>query len=139
MRPPSFYLTADILLIVGNEVMLVQRKHDPFQSQWALPGGFVDPDERIPHAAQRELEEETGVSGIDLKEFGTYGDPGRDPRGRTVSVVYWQRLPQKPRSVAGDDAADCRWFPIDQLPPLAFDHSLIVQDARKRLHELVSR
>ncbi len=139
MRQPSFYLTADTLLIVGNEVMLVQRKHDPFVGQWALPGGFVDPDEKVPDAARRELQEETGVTGVDLKQFGTYGDPGRDPRGRTVSVVYWQRLPHKPNSVAGDDAADCRWFPLDKLPPLAFDHSRILEDARERLHELVAR
>ena len=139
MRQPSFYLTADTLLIVGNEVMLVQRKHDPFAGQWALPGGFVDPEERIPDAAKRELQEETGVTGIDLQEFGTYGDPGRDPRGRTVSVVYWRSLPQKPHTVAGDDAADCRWFPLDQLPPLAFDHSRILEDARNRLREPATR
>jgi 8-oxo-dGTP diphosphatase len=139
MRQPSFYLTADTLLVVGNEVMLVQRKHDPFVGQWGLPGGFVEPDERIPDAAKRELQEETGVAGIELQQFGTYGDPGRDPRGRTVSVVYWQRLAQKPPCVAGDDAADCRWFPIDQLPRLAFDHSRILEDARKRLHELATR
>lgn len=133
---PQFYLTADALLVVGNEVLLIQRKHGPFEGHWALPGGFVEVGERIPDAAHRELQEETGISGFVMKEFGTYGDPGRDPRGRVVSVIYWIRLPEKPRSTAGDDAADARWYSFDQLPQLAFDHAQILAEARRRLPEL---
>ena len=132
-RTPYFYLTADALLIAGTEVLLIRRKHEPFQGKWALPGGFVDPEERIPDAAVRELNEETGITRIALREFGTYGDPGRDPRGRVVCVVYWAVLSEKPSAVAGDDAAECRWFDLNQLPELAFDHARILQDARHRL------
>ena len=132
-RTPYFYLTADALLIAKNEVLLIRRKNDPFSGSWALPGGFVDPDEKIPDAAMRELQEETGIAGIPLREFGTYGDPGRDPRGRVVCVVYWAVLDQKPEATAGDDAADCRWFDLDRLPDLAFDHARILADARQRL------
>ena len=93
----------------------------------------MDADEKIPDAAIREMQEETGITGIPLREFGTYGDPGRDPRGRVVCVVYWAVLDQKPEATAGDDAADCRWFDLDQLPDLAFDHARILADARQKL------
>ena len=132
-RTPHFYLAADSLLIVGREVLLIQRKNEPFQGKWALPGGFVDPEEKIPDAAKRELLEETGITGIRLEEFGTYGDPGRDPRGRVVGVVYWAILPERPEAVAGDDAAKCQWFPLEGLPEMAFDHARILEDARRRL------
>jgi 8-oxo-dGTP diphosphatase len=135
-REPTAYLVADTLLIVGDEVLLVQRKHEPFQGKWGLPGGFVDPDEKVLDAANRELEEETGISNLNLKQFATYGDPGRDPRGRVASVVHWVRLSEKPQARAGDDAADARWYHINYLPPLAFDHARILEDARSRLAEL---
>ena len=130
---PHFYLAADALLIVGREVLLVQRKNEPFQGKWCLPGGFVELDEKIEDAAHRELYEETGVSGIALQQFGTYGNPGRDPRGRVVGVVYWSILDSKPETTAGDDAANCRWFSIDQLPEMAFDHAMILREAKARL------
>jgi len=136
MNRSTCLLTVDTLVVVGNEVLLVKRKNDPFQGKWALPGGFVEPDEKVSRAAERELEEETGVRAGSLRQFGTYGDPGRDPRGRTVSVVHWIRLSQKPKAVAADDAADCGWFAIDRLPDMAFDHATILEDARKRLPEL---
>jgi 8-oxo-dGTP diphosphatase len=128
-------LTADAVLIVGNEVLLVQRKHDPFQGKWALPGGFVDPEEKVLDAAQRELREETGVAKVTLEQFGAYGDPGRDPRGRTVSFVYWSLLDTKPPATAADDAADCGWFALNQLPDMAFDHATILGDVRARLQQ----
>jgi 8-oxo-dGTP diphosphatase len=133
MKRPTCYLTADAILIVGNDVLLVQRKHDPFQGKWALPGGFVDEDEKTLDAAKRELQEETGVENISLTQFGAYGDPGRDPRGRVVSVVYWSLLEKQPETSAADDAADCKWFDLNDLPDLAFDHAQILADVRNRL------
>lgn len=126
-------LTADAILIAGNEVLLVQRKHEPFQGKWCIPGGFVDPDEKVLEAARRELQEETGVENISLTQFGAYGDPGRDPRGRTVSFVYWCLLDTKPSATAADDAADCNWFDLNALPEMAFDHGQILADVRTRL------
>jgi 8-oxo-dGTP diphosphatase len=133
MKRPSCYLTADSVLIVGNEVLLVQRKHEPFQGKWGLPGGFVDAEEKVLDGARRELQEETGVEGVSLTQFGAYGDPGRDPRGRTVSFVYWSMMEKKPAAKAADDAADCAWFDLNQLPEMAFDHAQILADVRSRL------
>src|SRR5688572_16324218 len=115
MNHPPCYLTADAILIVSNDVLLVQRKHDPFRGKWGLPGGFVDEGEKVLDAAKRELQEETGVENISLAQFGAYGDPGRDPRGRIVSIVYWSLLEKKPDATAADDAADCNWFDLNQL------------------------
>jgi 8-oxo-dGTP diphosphatase len=135
-REHNCYLAADSLVFVGNEVLLVQRKNDPFRGRWAVPGGFVDLEERLEAAARRELEEETGINGIPLRFFGAYGEPGRDPRGRTITFIYWTRLPEKPEAKAADDAADCRWFDLDHLPELAFDHNQILKDAVLRMKEL---
>ena len=134
MREPQFYLAADSLLIVNEtEVLLIRRKNEPFQGKWALPGGFVEMDETIEAGAERELWEETGIRGVSLEQFGTYGDPGRDPRGRVVGVVYWALLTEKPKETAGDDAAEAAWFPLDALPEMAFDHDKILKDARERM------
>jgi 8-oxo-dGTP diphosphatase len=133
MKRPTCYLTADAILIVENDVLLVQRKHDPFQGKWALPGGFAGEDEKTLDAAKRELQEETGVENISLTQFGAYGDPDRDPRGRVVSVVYWSLLEKQPEARAADDAADCKWFDLNDLPDLAFDHAQILADVRNRL------
>jgi 8-oxo-dGTP diphosphatase len=126
-------LTADSVLIVDNEALLVQRKHEPFTGKWCFPGGFIEENERILDGAKRELQEETGVEGVHLVEFRTYGDPGRDPRGRTVSVVYLGFPTTKPPAKAADDAAACGWFPIDQPPSMAFDHGKILSDIREHL------
>ena len=131
--PPNCYLTADVVLIAGNETLLIRRKYEPFEGSWAFPGGFVEDNETVIDGAARELEEETGVTGVSLTQFGTYADPGRDPRGRTVAVVYWAILEMKPVSNAGDDAADCGWFPLDALPGMAFDHGTIAADVLKQL------
>jgi 8-oxo-dGTP diphosphatase len=134
MRPPQFYLAADSLLIVNQtEVLLIRRKNEPFQGKWALPGGFVELDEKIHAAADRELFEETGIQGVKTEQFGTYGDPGRDPRGRVVGVVYWALLTEKPQEKAGDDAAEAAWFSFDALPEMAFDHDHILAEAKKRM------
>ena len=134
-REHNCFFTADALLINKNEVLLVRRKNDPFRGKWCVPGGFVDPDEKVEHAAARELEEETGISGIALEFFGLYSDPGRDPRGRTVTGVFWALLSEKPAAKAGDDAAECGWFPLDDPPEMAFDHIKILEDARARMRK----
>ncbi len=127
-------LAVDMLLLRqgqgGLEVLLIQRGHPPFEGRWALPGGFVEENEPLLHAAQRELHEETGLEGIALRQFAAFGDPGRDPRGWMVSVVYWAWLGTTTLPVtAGDDAAAARWWPLEALPPLAFDHADILATA----------
>lgn len=110
------------------EVLLIERKNPPFQGTWALPGGFVEMDETLEEAVARELEEETGVRGVHLEQFHTFGDPGRDPRGRSISTAYWALVDSAACEVrADDDAADVRWFPAAALPELAFDHRVIVE------------
>ena len=115
-------------------ILLVQRGHDPFAGRWALPGGFVDEDEDLADAAARELKEETCAEGVPLVQCGAYGTPGRDPRGHTITVVYAAALDAVPAGVrAADDAADAQWFPVDDLPALAFDHDQIIADCCERM------
>lgn len=135
---PHPALTVDIVLLrdgeFGTEVLLIERGHPPFAGHWALPGGFVDENEPLHAAARRELAEETGVTDVTLRQLATFGDPGRDPRGWTVSVVFWTNLEQHvPIVRAGDDAADARWWPLDAPPPLAFDHGDILNEVREAL------
>ena len=115
------------------QVLLIQRKHSPFEGMWALPGGFVEMDEDLDEAAARELEEETGLKNIVLKQLHTFGAPNRDPRHRTVSVVFFGWLTDMQQAVAGDDAQNLNWFDIDHLPDLAFDHEKIMQLALQTL------
>ena len=113
---------------VRYALLLVQRGQEPFAGHWALPGGFVDYGEDIEAAVHREVQEETGLTGLPLRQFRTFGAPGRDPRGHTVSVVYVAELVgEPPRVTGGDDAAAAAWFDVDELPPLAFDHDQIVR------------
>lgn len=132
---PRAAVTADIALFAGPDadrrILLVRRAFDPFAGSWALPGGFVDEGERVEDAARRELAEETGVAWDGpFHMVGGYGDPGRDPRGWTVSVVFTEWIGEVPLRVdAGDDAAEAAWHDLDDLPPLAFDHGAVVADA----------
>lgn len=129
-------LTVDgVVLVRGAEgppghplsVLLVERGRDPFQGQYALPGGFVDYGEDIVDAIDREIAEETGLTGLPFRQFRTFGSPGRDPRGHTVSVVYVAILQgEAPPVVGGDDAASADWFDVSELPDLAFDHAHIL-------------
>lgn len=91
-----------------------------------MPGGFLDMEETLDAAATRELEEETGLAGIPLKQFYTFGDPGRDPRGRSISVAFYGFIPLPTPLGAADDAAEAAWFPVSDLPPVAFDHDKII-------------
>jgi 8-oxo-dGTP diphosphatase len=134
---PRPALTVDILLFHrrGNrvEVLLIKRGREPFKGLWAFPGGFVDKDESLEDAAARELLEETGLSGIDLEQIGAFGDPGRDPRGHTVSVAFAAMLDHRIQASAADDAADAAWHSALRPPKLAFDHKEILSVALKRM------
>jgi 8-oxo-dGTP diphosphatase len=138
---PRPALTVDVVLATREarpRVLLIKRKHDPFAGKWALPGGFVDENEKPADAARRELAEETGLRVEDLEQLHTAGDPGRDPRGWTVSVVFLARVDaDEVKPVAGDDAAEADWFPLDELPALAFDHAMLLLRAKVRLADRV--
>lgn len=129
--------TADaVILAPGPAVLLIQRRWDPFEGQWALPGGHLDDGETSLNAAARELTEETGiVVPVDaLHEVGVYDAPGRDSRGDFRTTAYAVMLPTAVTPAAADDAAAARWWPVAELPsPLAFDHDEIVADALTRL------
>lgn len=130
-------VTVDIVIVTREpdpRVLLIRRKKDPFAGTWAVPGGFVDPGETLAIAAARELREETGVTGVDLEQLAAFGDPGRDPRGWTVSVAFLARVDPGTKAAAADDAAEAGWYPLDKPPhPLAFDHDKILARARARL------
>ena len=130
--------TADVLCYRFREqtleVLLVQRKYDPFQHHWAIPGGFVEPDETIGEAAKRELEEETGLSLEQLRQFQSYGGPDRDPRGPVLTVCYVGLLrPGHASAEAASDAEDTKWHDAHDPPELAFDHERILSDANQDL------
>ncbi len=115
-------------------VLLIQRKHPPFKGQWAFPGGFVDMDEELEVAAARELMEETGLKPQGLTQLHTYGTIGRDPRGRTVSVVYIGFADaENDQPKAGDDAQNAKWFSLKEIPDLAFDHYEILKHALQKI------
>jgi 8-oxo-dGTP diphosphatase len=136
---PRPALTVDAVIFRKNdqelEVLLIQRKNYPFEGMWALPGGFVDMDETVEEAVVRELYEETGLKIEKLEQLHTFSALGRDPRGRTVSVTFFGILQEQPSQVlAGDDAMDAKWFKMNQIPHLAFDHIEAVNMALKRIN-----
>lgn len=134
-------VTVDVVLFspasaaAGWQVLLIQRKRWPYQDFWAIPGGFVEMDETLEAAALRELHEETGLTALPLEQLHTFGDPGRDPRTRVISVVYVGVLDagQTPPVQGMDDAAAARWWPLTNLPPLAFDHDAVLTRAQRWL------
>jgi len=133
-RHPRPMVTVDAVVFrrsaAGIEILLIRRGKPPFGEMYALPGGFVDMEEDLPDAAARELEEETGLKGIALSQIGAFGAPGRDPRGRNISIAFlgWARG-EGGDVRGGDDADEARWFPVADLPPLAFDHGVIMEAA----------
>ena len=129
-------LTVDAVIFSKEDqsdfILLVKRKNEPFKGKWVLPGGFVDDGESLEVAALRELEEETSLKMKALTQLKAYGDPGRDPRGHTVSVAFWGKVNKKNSEIkAASDAADVRWLDLNNLPELGFDHSQILKDALK--------
>jgi 8-oxo-dGTP diphosphatase len=135
---PRPAVTVDMVVLTREpepRVLLIRRKHDPFAGRWALPGGFIDLEETLEAGARRELREETGLEVDEIEQLHTFGDPGRDPRGRTISVVYFAFVPQTTELVrAADDAAEVSWHSLDRLPALAFDHDRILAMARQLTH-----
>ncbi|MDE0082031.1 MAG: NUDIX domain-containing protein [Gammaproteobacteria bacterium] len=139
---PPFAVTVDIAVFTirdhALQILLIQRGQEPFLGAWALPGGFVRPDEDLDRAADRELEEETGVrpGSAHLEQLGSYGDPERDPRMRTVTVAYWAICSNLPMLRGGGDAWRAELVPVEKIERgevrLAFDHELIVRDAVER-------
>ncbi|MEA5490269.1 MULTISPECIES: NUDIX hydrolase [Pseudanabaena] len=120
------------------KVMLIQRNIPPFQGQWAIPGGFVRIDETLEQAALRELQEETGIHDVYLEQLYTFGDLGRDPRDRTVTVAYYALINLVEQKIqASTDAREADWFAISKIPPLAFDHNQILQTAIARLRNKI--
>ena len=135
---PRAALTVDCVVFGFDDgelkVLLIERGLPPYTGQWALPGGFVRVDETLDEAARRELEEETGLSGVFLEQLYTYGGVDRDPRERVVSVAWYALVKLADNETrAATDAADARWFPVAALPPLAFDHADILETALARL------
>lgn len=133
---PRPAVTADVVCFAEQGgrllVLLIERNHPPFAGCWAIPGGFVEENESLEDAARRELLEETTLAGVEIEQLGAYGDPGRDPRGHTVTVAFLARLAECTAVVGSDDAARAQWFPVDELPALAFDHDRILSDALGR-------
>jgi len=135
---PHPAVTTDVVLFTIREhrlqILLIRRGGEPFKGHWALPGGFLGIDEDLEEGALRELEEETGVSGVYLEQLRTYGKPERDPRERVISVAYYALAPSERFQLqAASDAAEASWFAIGELPTLAFDHDEIIRTAHERL------
>ncbi len=132
---PHPAVTADCIALSpeGGEmhVLLVQRGREPHKGKWAFPGGFIEIDEDAATAARRELREETGVTAGQLMQLGAYTRPDRDPRERVVSIAYVAYFDKRPALTAGDDAARAQWFPIKDLPELAFDHAEMLRDVQE--------
>jgi 8-oxo-dGTP diphosphatase len=123
----------------GVSVLLVQRKYEPYKNSWALPGGFVLEKESLEEAVKRELSEETGIRVQYLEQLYSFGEPGRDPRQRIISIAYWGlvKTSQFAQLRASTDAQNAAWFNIKSLPPLAFDHRTIVQTGIERLRSKI--
>lgn len=141
-------VTTDVLIFTTDikgklELLLIKRKHSPYQGCWAIPGGFVNMDESLEEGARRELKEETSVEGVHMEQLYTFGDVGRDPRTRVISVAYMALVPKNMITVeAGDDAADAKWYGVSLQDgklefsediSLAFDHEKIITLALERL------
>ena len=131
---PRASVTADAVLFAEKEgqmyVLLIQRGNDPYKGYWAFPGGFLEMDETVAHCAERELEEETGIVLTGMQLAGVYSDVERDPRGRVITAAY-TAMTTMTEATAADDAAAAKWWPLNDLPPLAFDHETILRDAKR--------
>jgi 8-oxo-dGTP diphosphatase len=134
---PRPAVTVDAVVFQKNdpalEVLLIQRANQPFKDMWALPGGFLDMEETLEQAIHRELEEETNLKGLKLEQLHTFSALHRDPRGRTISTVFFGVLQDDQQAAAGDDASNVDWFHVADLPDLAFDHNEVIDKALERL------
>jgi len=125
---PAVTTDAIILKKETAELLLIRRAKDPFKNKWALPGGFIEMDEVLETACRRELQEETGLTVDKLEQFRVYDAVDRDPRGRTLSVIFYGFVEKDAEVKGGDDAAEAAWFKMENLPELAFDHAEIILD-----------
>ncbi|MCQ2229050.1 MAG: NUDIX hydrolase [Bacteroidales bacterium] len=136
---PRPSVTTDCIVITKEstpKVLLIERGGEPYKGCWAFPGGFLDMDETAEQCAMRELKEETGLDVTNIKQLGAYSKVDRDPRGRTITIAYLSTI-DAPKAVTGlDDAAKAQWFPISDLPQLAFDHKEIMDDAIKLFNSM---
>lgn len=138
---PHLSVTTDCVIFGFDgsnlKVLLVQRGIEPYKGRWAFPGGFLRMDESAEEGALRELREETGLQGAYIKQFHTFSDPKRDPRERVITIAYYA-LVKLQDVIGGDDAAQARWFALNEVPSLAFDHDQILrraeQELRKQIH-----
>ena len=131
MEYKSPKLAADGIILENDKILLIKRRNEPFKDKWAFPGGFVEYGEKVEDAAVREVFEETGLKTKIMDLVGIYSDPNRDPRGHIVSAVFLLKLLGGDLK-GGDDAADAKFFDLDQLPELSFDHDLVIKDVLKR-------
>ena len=135
---PRPAVTADCVVIghaadCSRYVLLIRRGNEPYKDCWAFPGGFLNMDETLEQCALRELKEETGLTPPgDITELKSFSTVDRDPRGRTITVAFLIEMPLT-EATGGDDAAEAKWFPLNSLPPLAFDHDEILKVAIKKL------
>ena len=133
---PRPAVTADSVVFCngsdGLSVLLIERMNEPFKGCWAFPGGFMEMEEDAEDCAKRELKEETGLEIRTMRQLGAFTDVNRDPRGRTVSIAYYAVI-EKSEVKGADDAIQARWFPIDSIPPLAFDHDKILRMALEEI------
>ncbi len=137
---PRMLVTVDTVIFLKDpegsftHILLIKRKNDPFKGHYALPGGFPEMDELLCDAANRELQEETGLTGIALHQLGAFDKIDRDPRDRNIAVAFCGFTSTDNAQIsAGDDAEKAEWFPLESLPPLAFDHAEIIRAVKEKL------
>ena len=137
---PHPAVTTDCVIFGFNgerlQVLLIERGIEPYKGRWAFPGGFLKMDETAEEGAKRELKEETGLADAYIQQLHTFSNPDRDPRERVITIAYYA-LVKIQEVKGGDDAASARWFPLDEIPPLAFDHDYILRMATQRLREQI--
>ena len=137
---PHPAVTTDCVIFGFNgerlQVLLIERGIEPFKGRRAFPGGFLKMDETAEEGAKRELKEETGLENAYIQQLHTFSAPNRDPRERVITIAYYA-LVKIQEVKGGDDAASARWFPLDEIPPLAFDHDYILRMATQRLREQI--
>jgi 8-oxo-dGTP diphosphatase len=134
---PRPAVTADAVIFKVKDydklnVLLIQRKNDPFKGNWALPGGFINENETLEQCVEREVMEETGLTGIKFYQLEAFSHPARDPRHRTITIAFWGFCRKDPALSPGSDATVAKWFEINEVPDLAFDHEQILKKALVR-------